>query len=281
MAYIFNGELLQGDTIEISLNNRALNYGDGVFESMKFSFNRINFWEDHYFRLMSSMRILRMEIPLNFSPEYIEEQVRECLIANDLSDTSARIKLLVMRKAGGKYTPESNDIDFLITAESLSAPNYELNEKGLEVDLFKDFYKQPGLLSGIKHIGSALYTVASVFRKENELDECVLLNDRKEVVEAISANLFMRKDKTIYTAPLSAGCLKGVMRKQVIEILPELGFEVKEEVFSPFELQRADEVFLTNAVKGIQWVRNYRKKEYENTCAQALVKRLNVAVAIG
>lgn len=267
--------------MELSLNNRALNYGDGVFESLKYSFNRLNFWEDHYFRLMASMRILRMEIPRSFSPEYLEEQLLTCVKANDLENKAVRIKLLVFRKSGGRYTPLTNETDFIITTEELRNSSYVLNDKGLRIDLFKDFYKQPGLLSNIKHLGSSLYTVASVFRQENELDECVLLNDHKEVVEAISANLFMVKGKEVYTAPLSSGCLKGVMRKQVLELLPKLDYQVKEENFSPFELQRADEVFLTNAIRGVQWVGSYRKKEYSKDCAEQLNKRLNVVVAIG
>ena len=281
MAYIYNGELHTDEHITLSIYNRALNYGDGVFESMKYANNRINFWEDHYFRLMSSMRILRMEIPAEFSPEFLEEQLRNCVEANDLSHKAAKLRLLVFRKAGGLYTPETNEVDFIVRAEEAEYPDYRLNEKGLVVDLFKDFYKQEGLLSNLKHIGCALYTVASVFRKENELDECILLNDSKQVVETTSANLFLVKDNLVYTAPLEAGCLKGVMRRQVLGVLPKMGYEVREEVFSPFELQRADEIFITNASKGVQWVGQYRKKEYGNECSEILVKRLNVAAAIG
>jgi branched-chain amino acid aminotransferase len=250
MAYIYNGEIREGKRVELALNNRALNYGDGVFETIKYSFKRINFWEDHYFRLMSSMRILRMEIPANFSPEYLEEQLRSCLEANGLIEDAARLKLLVFRKAGGYYTPNNNGVDFIISASPLEHADYRLNSRGLEIDLYKDFYKQKGLLSNLKQLGAALYTIASVYRAENDLDECVLLNDDKQVVEAISSNLFMVKNKEVFTAPLETGCLKGVMRKQVIDLLPKLGYEVREESFSPFELQRADEVFLTNAING-------------------------------
>lgn len=281
MSYIFNRELKQGTTIELSLNNRALNYADGVFESIKYSFNRINFWEDHYSRLLASMRILRMEIPASFSAEFIQDQLMACLEANDLRSKAARLKILVFRKAGGRYTPDMNEVDYLITAEEWSSPSYSLNQNGLRIDLFKDFYKQAGLLSNVKLLGASLYTIASVFRKENELDECVLLNDKQEVVEAISANLFIVKDQEVFTAPLSSGCLKGVMRQQVLKILPTLGYTVKEEAFSPLELQRADEVFLTNAINGVQWVKSYQKKKYGKQCAELLCKRLNVSVAIG
>ncbi|MDZ7849145.1 MAG: aminotransferase class IV [Owenweeksia sp.] len=281
MRYNFNGEITEGPELIITTTNRALNYGDGVFESIKYAHNRLNFWEDHYFRLMAGMRVLRMEIPMSFSPEYLEEQVRKTLVSNELEQLSARVKIIVYRKEGGRYTPVSNEVDFMITTEALSPANYAINENGLTVDLFKDYYTQKSLLSTLKSTSAVLYTVASIFRNENDLDECLLLNDDKHVAEAISANVFMVKGQTVYTPPLEAGCLKGVMRKQVMELLTKMDYEVKEESFSPFELQRADELFLTNATQGIRWVQTYRKKKFESTCSRALVQRLNVKVAIG
>lgn len=280
MTYNYNGDFISNDQITLSTADRALQYGDSVFESMKFANGRINFWEAHYFRLMSSMRILRMEIPMSFSPEYLEEQIRDTITENHLSDKAARIRLQVLRKEGGLYTPVSNDVNFLISVSELEEPNYTLNEKGLEVDLFKDYYKQKSLLSNIKSGSAVLYTIASIFKKENGLDECLLLNDDKMVAEAISANVFVVKGKEIYTPPLADGCLKGVMRKHVLEILPKMGYEVIEKSISPFDLQKADELFLTNATKGVQWVEKYRKKTFVKDVSEALIAKLNIQVAL-
>lgn len=280
MIYNYNGGFIDADTITLSLADRAFQYGDSVFESMKFANGRINFWEDHYFRLMSSMRILRMEIPMNFSPEYLEEQVRATLAENKLSEKTARVRLQVIRKEGGLYTPNSNDVNFLISVNEMEQSTYSLNETGLEVDLFKDYYKQKGLLSNVKSGSAVLYAVASIFKKENNLDECLLLNDDKMVAEAISANVFVVKGKEVFTPPLTDGCLKGVMRKQVLEILPKMGYEVTEKSISPFDLQKADELFLTNASKGIQWVEKYRKKTFLSDVSQELIGRLNIKVAL-
>ena len=281
MIYNYNGNFIEGNEITLSMADRAFQYGDSVFESMKFANGRINFWEDHYFRLMSSMRILRMEIPMNFSPEFLEEQIRTTLVENGLSDKASRVRLQVIRKEGGLYTPTSNDVNFLVSASELELSNFALNENGLEVDLFKDYYKQKSLLSNIKSGSAVLYTVASIFKKENALDECLLLNDDKMIAEAISANVFVVKGKEIFTPPLSDGCLKGVMRKQVLEILPKMGYEVVEKSISPFDLQKADELFLTNASKGVQWVEKYRKKTFVNEVSQALISKLNIQVALG
>lgn len=274
MVYNLNGVIIRNKALTIRLDNRGLNYGDGVFETLKVLRGKILFWEDHYFRLMASMRILRMEIPMSFSPEYLEEQVALCLKEAKLEDQVARVKILVVRKAGGLYTPEQREVDFLIRAEVLDQANYELNEQGYEVELYKDFYKASGLLGNLKTTSAQLYTVAGIFKKENQLDECILLNEKKEVVEAISANLFMLKGEELITPPLSSGCLRGVMRKQVMRIAEELGLQMKEESFSPFALQKADELWLCNVINGIRWVGKYRKKEYQKEWAEKIQKRL-------
>lgn len=281
MFYNLNGKIVEGSEVSVSLHNRGLNYGDGIFESMKFANGRINFWEDHYFRLMASMRIVRMEIPMSFSPEFLENEIRKTISENGLDGKAVRVKFITFRKPGGLYTPYTNKVDYLITVSELDEATYSLNEKGLDVDLFRDYYKQKSLLSTVKSTSCMLYTVASIFRNENDLDECLLLNDDKMVTEAISSNVFLVKEKKVTTPPLSDGCLKGVMRKNVLEVLPKMGYEVEEKSFSPFEIQKADELFLTNALKGIRWVERYRKKSFTNKCANELVKKLNVAVAIG
>jgi len=280
MDYNLNGYIIRNKHLGIQVNNRGLNYGDGLFESIKFANNRLNFWEDHYFRLMASMRIVRMEIPMNFSPEYLEEEIRKTLAANKLQEKSARVKFLVVRKAGGFYTPDTNQVDFLITTDEIASNTYQLNEKGLNIELYKDFYKNSGLLSTIKTTSAQLYSVASIFRKENDFDECLLLNERKEVVEAISANIFILKGDDLITPPLESGCLKGIMRKKIIEFAPQINLNVKEEVFSPFALQKADEVWLSNSIKGLQWVGQYRKKNYTSEKAAAMLKKINVNIAL-
>ncbi|MCR9153927.1 MAG: aminotransferase class IV [Bacteroidetes bacterium] len=280
MNYNLNGYIIRNKHLSIQVNNRGLNYGDGIFETLKYSRKRFNFWEDHYFRLMASMRIVRMEIPMDFSPEYLEEQMLKALNANQLEEQSARVKILVVRKAGGYYSPKTNEIDFLITVEPLTDASYTLNEQGLEVDLFKDFYKLSGLLGNLKSTSSQLYTIAGVFAQENNLDDVLLLNEKKEVIESTKANIFLVKGDDLITPPLESGCLKGIMRKQIIELAPQLGFTVKEEAFSPFALQKADELWLTNSVQGLQWVGKYRKKTFADQRAQEMVKRLNVKLAL-
>ncbi|WP_396600691.1 aminotransferase class IV [Algibacter sp. R77976] len=276
----FNGSLLEENTI-ISTQNRGYAYGDALFETLKVVSGKLLFWEDHYFRLMASMRIMRMEIPMNFTMEYLEEEIQNTLTANALTKATARVKLQVHRNEGGLYTPSTNAISFLISLTPFSEDFYLINDAPYEVDLFKDYYVSPSLLSTLKTNNKALNVVGSIYAKENSLHNCLMLNTNKHVVEALNGNVFLVKGNTIKTAPLNDGCLKGVMRTQltaIIKALPE--YELLEESISPFEIQKADEMFITNVITGIQPVSKYRKKMFANTVSKVLLQKLNVKIRL-
>ena len=271
-----NGEIVEKEEAVLSISNRGFAYGDALFETIRVINGRIIFWEDHYFRFMASMRIMRMEIPLNFSPEFLENEILNLVEENDLSQTGARVKFTVYRKEGGLYTPQTNEVDYLITATELSESFYLLNENFYEVELFKDHYVTAGLLSTLKTNNRAVNILGSIYAKENEYDNCFLINEQKNVVEALNGNIFLVKDGVIKTPPLSDGCLKGITRGKILEIVKKLpDYQLEEASVSPFELQKADEIFITNVGVGIQPVSKYRKKEYSNEVAKTLLGRLN------
>ena len=259
--------------------NRAFLYGDAVFETVKIVNSKILFLEDHYFRLMASMRILRMEIPMNFTMEYFEEQLLSVVENNGFSN-SARARITVYRNDGGFYLPTTNDISFLIHTSPLENQSFVFETKECEVDLYKDFYISKQLLSTLKTTNKVVQVTASIYANENGLDNCIMLNDSKNVVEVLQGNIFMLQGNTLITPPISEGCTNGVMRKQVITLAKKIeGLEVIEEIISPFDLQKADELFFTNVIKGIQSITKYRKKEFVTTTANALVQKLNELVA--
>ena len=271
----FNGKILEENTT-ISIHNRAYAYGDALFETLKYVGGSILFWEDHYFRLMASMRIMRMEIPMNFTMEFLDEQIKETLSANGLIDKTARVKLTVFRTEGGLYLPTQNTVSYTITVKHLNSAAYTLQDSVYEVDLFKDHYVAPTLLSTLKTNNKAINVIASIYANENKLQNCLLLNTEKQVVEALNGNIFVVKDNHVKTPLLTDGALKGVMRTQILRILNTLeGYSIVEEHLSPFELQKADELFITNVVSGIISISQYRKKAYGNTLAKLLVERLN------
>ena len=276
----FNGNLQDNNTV-ITNSNRAYAYGDGLFETIKAVHGKLLFFEDHYFRLMASMRIMRMEIPMSFTLEFLQDEILKTIKANQLDTATCRVKLQVHRVEGGLYEPESNDVEFIVSVKALDQDFYLLNEGNYEVDLFKDFYVSPSLISTLKSNNKALNVVGSIYAKENKLDNCLLINTNKSVVEALNGNVFLVKGNTIKTPPLSDGCLKGIIRKQLIEIINLMEeYTLEEASISPFEIQKADEMFITNVITGIQPVSKYRKKQFATNVAKALLQKLNVKVRL-
>lgn len=270
----FNGTI-QSSEDNLLYQNRAFLFGDGVFETLKIINNKVLFLEDHYFRLMSAMRIVRMEIPMDFTMEYFEEQILAVAIANHCQN-SARARITVYRNEGGNYLPITNTVSFLINAVSLENQSYAISNKAYEVDLYKDFFVSKQLLSTIKSTNKLICITGSIFAKENGLDNCLLLNDNKNVIEALQGNFFMLMENKLITPPISEGCLNGVMRKQILKLAQKIeNLEVIQAPISPFDLQKADELFITNVIIGIQPITKYRKKNYNTTLSAELLEKLN------
>ena len=272
----FNGELIPEDSGFINHQNRGFKYGDALFETMRATNGVVFFMEAHYLRLMASMRILRMEIPMNFTMEYLEDQIGKCLHANQLSQTPARIRFTVFRNDGGLYLPTTNEVSFVVETQSLKSSFYLKDESPYEIELFKDFYINADMLSNLKTNNKIINVVGSIYARENGYDNCLLLNQSKQVVEALNANLFLCVGKTIKTPPLKDGCLNGIIRKQVMTIIAqEQDYTLEEQSISPFELQKADELFITNTFVGIKSVSKYRKATYGSNVAHYLLEKLN------
>jgi branched-chain amino acid aminotransferase len=268
----FNGELLFEENVKLSSENRGFKYGDAVFETIKVSHKRVIFWEDHYFRLMASMRMLRMKIPMQFTLEFLEKEILKTVAVQEEA-SSFRVRLNVYRKDGGLYTPKTNEIDYLIDVKV----NTYQTKNTYTVDVFKDFYNYSGLLSTIKTNNRMVNTLASIYAQENDLDNCVLINEKKGVVEVTNANIFVLKGNIVKTPALTEGCIKGIVRNKVIEIiLKNKEYTLEETTISPFEIQKADEVFITNAIIGVQAVTNYKKKNFTIDFANKISKSLKV-----
>lgn len=269
----YQGDIIELNALPVQDVKRATMYGDAVFETIRMRDNKLLFVEDHYFRLMASMRILRMPIPMEFTPEFFVDEANR--LAEEVAVTDGRLRLQVVRKSDGKYTPDdNNECVWWMELEELSSQDYTWTSKGLKVDLFKDHYIQPGLLSTLKSSNALPYVLAGIFAKENGFDAMLLVNDKKMLVEANAANVFVLKDNILKTAPLEDGPLRGVFRKNLIGWAKDIGLEIKEESINPFELQKADEIWLTNTISGVQWVEKYRKRTYKGDKAKELIELL-------
>lgn len=261
----FNGNIISENNSQIDFNNRGFKYGDALFETIKIEEEAVVFCEDHYFRLMASMRMLRMQIPMEFTLEFFESEILKTINAN--TGLENRVKFTVFRNADGLYAPSNHNVSYVVEVKQIEVvvkPNYV-------VDLYKDFMINPNLLSTVKTNNKITNVLASIYAKDNGFDNCVLLNSNKNVVEFTNGNLFLIKGNLITTPPLSDGCVKGVMRKNIITLLEKNEeFEIEEKSISPFAIQKADEVFLTNVIVGIQSITKYRKKNFETNITKKI-----------
>ena len=271
---IYNGHVISLYEPAISFSNRAFRYGDSLFESIRYTNGKIMFLSDHVKRIKLSMTTLRMNVPAEFTTGNIEQLIIHLLEQNNIKQ-DARIRLTVFRNEGGFYTPDTNDISFLIETEVLETSGYTLNQKGLWVDIYAEIKKQINKISNLKTGSALLYVMAGITKTSLKLDDCLLVNDNGNIIESISANIFVVKNGTLYTSPITDGCIDGVMRKQILNIAAQNKILAFEQPLTVHTLTNGDEVFLTNAIKGIQWVGQFKNKFYTNQKAVFFTEKLN------
>lgn len=269
----YNGNIK--DLSSDDFNNRGFLYGDSVFETIKIINNKIIFWEEHYLRLMSSMRILRIEIPKNYTPEFFEKEIVKTNLKID-SSFSGRVRLTIYRGGSGLYLPNNNFPIFVINSNKTKEKLFKIDRDVYKVDLFKDYQIQSNLISNLKTNNRVINVIGSIYAQENELDNCVLLNDNKLVTEFLNGNIFIVNDNVIKTPTISTGCLNGVMRKKIIELIKKVpAYKIQEKDFSPYELVSSDEIWVTNSISGIIPVTEYRRKSFSNNIGTIIVNYFN------
>ncbi|MEJ2585813.1 MAG: aminotransferase class IV [Robiginitalea sp.] len=277
----YNGDLLPESSHFLNHQNRGVRFGDALSERIRYTGRGLLFWEDHYFRLMAAMRQLRMEIPMNFTLEFLEAEIQKTLVASGHQNAPALIEIQIVRKGGAHLLPVTQEVSYIIETEALETAKFTIGGSPFVADLFRDYYIQADALSRLPHHNKITHVLASIFASENDLHTCLLLNHRKEMAEGLHGNLFLRKGKQIKTPPLdsggSAGILRGFLLKQG---LAEDGFELVEDKISPFELQQADELFLLDIVHGVQPISRYRKASFTPEAATRVTEILNEMIPV-
>jgi len=242
-------------------------------ESVRVEAGKIVFWEAHYFRMMASMRILRMGIPMTYTMEYLEEQVLLLLQESDLLKKSVQIHFSFFSTDSISRSNPIVPSSFLIHAEACETM-LGIQTSGRSIDLYKDHWVVKGLYGTLEQSNDRLRKLASVYAFENDFEDCVLLNEDKQITETITGAIFVVKGNQIKTPPLTSGCRSSVYRQVVIDLLVKQdGLVLVEDVVSPFELQKADELFVVSLSNGIQSVKQYRKKVFVSTTAESLFSK--------
>lgn len=269
----FNGEILPAESQLLTVANRAFKYGDGLFESMRLMKGKLKFAELHAQRLQKGMKALKIDGYSQADTWFLKDKVEELARRNKVKH--GRLRLTVYRDAEGLYTPSQNKMGYCLELQPLDEPRYFLNDKGLIMDVFSELPKPFNYLSNIKTCNSLIYVMAALYKQQNRLDDVFLLNQNGFLCEANSSNLFVWYQNHLYTPALSEGCVEGVMRQVVIKLALDNGIPVTEAQINAEVLNEADEVFLTNASKGIQWVMGYGVKRYFNRVSKGLMDELN------
>src|SRR5471030_2377307 len=269
----FNGEIFPSDAKLVTVSNRAFRYGDGLFESMRMMKGSLKFADQHADRLQRGMRALKIDGYSQMDAWFLKEKAED--LARRNKTKHGRLRLTVYRDSEGFYAPSQNKMSWCLELQPLDEPRYFLNSKGLIMDIFSDLAKPCDYLANIKTCNSLIYVMAGLFKAQNKLDEVFILNQKGFLCEAGSANIFVLYQNHLYTPALSEGCVEGVMRQVVINLARQHNIPVTEAQINPEILYEADEVFLTNASKGIQWVMGYGVKRYFNKLSKGLMDELN------
>ena len=239
-------------------------------ETIVFQKGKPLFWEEHYLRLMASMRILRMEIPLSFTMEQLQSDMASLCLADGQAKFTGRVQLRVAKTAVPNPQQSIPSTVYAIELFDVKEP-FSFQQQVLPIDLYKDHYLAPGLYASLESAYATWRNTAWTYAHENRYCDAILLNDKKQVVETLHGALFLINGTTITTPALGAGNRKGIYRHQLISLLQkEAKFEIVETEVSPFALQKADELFVLGDALGLFSVGQYRKKKFGNNITQAI-----------
>lgn len=257
----YNGSLINSNQPVLTAENRGFRYGDGIFETIRVSNGRMPLGPLHFDRLFSGMELLQFERPAHFTAGMLTAQIEELCKKNGHS-AAARVRLVIFRGNGGLYDPENHLPNYIIQTWPLAQGTMQLNEKGLSVAVFPDGRKTMDGYSNLKSNNYLVYAMAALYAKKHHLDDCLLLNSAGRICDSTIANIFCIKDGTVYTPPLSEGCVAGVMRSHLLQLPGKTDYPIFEKKMDEEFVQQADEVFLTNAVQGIRRVQRFGDKTY-------------------
>ena len=267
MFFNYNGKLVK--SVQIDIDNRSFLYGDGLFERLRLFngqvFNRTN----HLKRLIFSLEKLSLTLPI--SVDHLFDKVEQLAQTNYLSASSGA-RITIFRNAGGLYTPQTTMATYIIESFRDDDTCFVLDE-GIRLGIYDRHLKPKSTLSNIKSSSANFYVLASLEKKENMLDEVLLLNDEKRPIEGSNSNIFIVNNNKVFTPPLSDGPLAGCMRSLLLK-----QFDITEKTIEIKDIHDADEIFFSNC-NGIRWVSVFGSKtNYQNEVSTQVVEFLNTLI---
>jgi branched-chain amino acid aminotransferase len=262
-----NGKIYPADEPVLLASNRGYRYGHGLFETMKVSNGTIMLEAFHFERLFSGLALLEYSLPALFTPANLREQILLLCEKNGCVKLG-RVRLSVFPGNGGLYDDGDKLLQYLIECWTLEDTMNQLNENGLVLGVYEHARKSCDVFSQLKSANFLPYAMAAQYARASKLNDSLVLNIHDRIADATIANLFIVGKKRIITPPLREGCVNGVMRRRILESRNELidiGYSVEELPLEVNDLLDTEEIFLTNAVYGIRWVKDFLGEKYPST----------------
>jgi branched-chain amino acid aminotransferase len=239
-----NESLLPVEKVRLSPGQAGLICGWGIFTTLRICRGEAFAYERHWRRLEKDASITRLPMP--YTAAKVRVHLHEVIRANQVTEGCARIYLVYNTVGFWQSAEQHPQVDLII----YSAPLPEHREI-VRLAVREHGRHSASPLSGVKSI-SWLNNVWAVAEAAKEgFDEVIMLNERGEVAECTSANIFAVKEGKVLTPPLNSGCLEGVTRGILMEVAPEAGVAVVEQMLRPEDLYSAEEVFISSTNRNL------------------------------
>lgn len=276
--HIYNAVLKQGK-FAVDSSNRSFKYGDGLFETIKVAQGSPLFYRGHYSRLVRGLSALNYDVPLHFTLKYVHDALLKLI--GEAKVYNGVIRLQAYRDGGGTYTPESSHFSWIaeIKQSADNQPFYRWRDAEYQLGVYDDFLIQKSPIGFFKSSNALPYVLAGQYAKRQELDNVVLLNTNQNIVETIAENIFLYSNGVVSTPANSEGCIDGVLKSVIKKLCKWNKIDYVEGKFTIKDLQQAEEVFLTNTIKGIQSVTSFQDKQYITNFTKGLQLKLNERVS--
>lgn len=271
---IYNGKLMEAAKCAIPHNSRGLLYGDGVFETIKCKSNQILFAKEHFDRLLKGLMILQFDIPQNFTQIELLKQVNQVIKKNEHEKLS-RIRITAYRAEGDLYNFQNPFPQYIIQSSPIQQTNEGLNKEGLVLGIYEHVKKSCDMLSNLKHNNFLPFVMAAMHCKQQQWHDAIILNTFGRVCETSNANIFLVKNNIVYTPSLKEGCIAGIIRQHIITSLATNNIKVRESKITLPQLMDAEEVFLTNSINEMRWVKCIGNKKFSNKFIKHIYKMIN------
>lgn len=268
----YNNTYIEDSLPLLNADNRAFRYGDGLFESMVAFDGKVPLLPYHYERLQRSCEILLMQLPPYVDFDWFKITVTDLLERNRFAH--ARIRVQATRADGGLYMPMANAVDLLISCSQIPNDIFEWSSINAT---FSPYRVDTGVLSNLKTTSKIQYVMSALHADKVGAKESFLFNTKGTLAEAIQSNVFLIKNDLIMTPALTNGGVNGVMRRYMISQLEKVRKVVQSDVLMS-DIDEADEIFLTNAVRGIQSVAVVGSVVYSDTQTREIFKAINESI---